>query len=464
MKFFKIIFAFFLIILIQLCQLNVCLADEEDHAHLWEWAGIFKIDSTNERYIWSAEKVEGEYAANSMKILWLQATSGDEEGIHDLEEIAEEAFEEQTPIILHVSNGSMTADGNVYQLNFDQDSWISLFEVQFPSDSYWAAFTEHDPAEFEGSSHYFRSSDGSSINAEFETSEHDHSDEDSHDNHDDDKISKPLRVRLTVAATVVVWFCTFAGLIVLVSVKLFTAQYMNNFIFMARMFAAGALMSTAFCLILPEALHLIEERNSDIEESEVAGYWAAMVLLGFLTPIMVDIVNEVATEKIISLCSDDASIHNNTTSASERKVELVDFSKDGGDIVQPTAVSEEGKNELQKECEEVNIQNNSARNLANNEVSRVLSGVIVGDFMHNFCDGIFIGAAFKSCSVSVGWTIASATVFHELSQEIADYIALTTSAGFKPFFALTINFLSGVSVLIGGCKLLYICNQLYDKD
>ena len=29
---------------------------------------------------------------------------------------------------------------------------------------------------------------------------------------------------------------------------------------------------------------------------------------------------------------------------------------------------------------------------------RIRSGVLLGDFLHNLCDGVFIGTAFKVCS------------------------------------------------------------------
>ena len=57
--------------------------------------------------------------------------------------------------------------------------------------------------------------------------------------------------------------------------------------------------------------------------------------------------------------------------------------------------------------------------------SRVLGGVLIGDFMHNFCDGIFMGTAFIHCSRSLAWSITVATIFHEIAQEFADYFVLT---------------------------------------
>ena len=45
--------------------------------------------------------------------------------------------------------------------------------------------------------------------------------------------------------------------------------------------------------------------------------------------------------------------------------------------------------------------------------------------MHNLCDGLFIGVGFLACGPTLGWSITAATVYHELAQEISDYLILT---------------------------------------
>mmetsp|Transcript_6914 Transcript_6914/g.13425 ORF Transcript_6914/g.13425 Transcript_6914/m.13425 type:complete len:197 (-) Transcript_6914:72-662(-) len=87
------------------------------------------------------------------------------------------------------------------------------------------------------------------------------------------------------------------------------------------------------------------------------------------------------------------------------------------------------------------------------EKSRIVSGILVGDFFHNFTDGTFIAGAFLLCDPAFGWTVATSTIIHELAQEIADYFVLTTVCGFSPLKALALNFLSGVSVIFG-CMLI----------
>ena len=83
--------------------------------------------------------------------------------------------------------------------------------------------------------------------------------------------------------------------------------------------------------------------------------------------------------------------------------------------------------------------------------NQILAGVLVGDFMHNFCDGIFIGSAFALCGNSMGWSVTAATVYHELAQEISDFVVLThpKQGALKALTALGFNFVSGLSVLIG---------------
>ena len=64
---------------------------------------------------------------------------------------------------------------------------------------------------------------------------------------------------------------------------------------------------------------------------------------------------------------------------------------------------------------------------------------------------VFIATAFVTCDSTMGWSVATAAVFHELAQEISDYVVLTspTQANLKPHQALLLNFLSGSSVLLG---------------
>jgi len=70
--------------------------------------------------------------------------------------------------------------------------------------------------------------------------------------------------------------------------------------------------------------------------------------------------------------------------------------------------------------------------------------------VHNFVDGIFIAVGFLGCGKVIGWTIAGATVGHELVQEIADFQLLTGDQVALPAGkALLINFLCGTSVVIG---------------
>lgn len=46
--------------------------------------------------------------------------------------------------------------------------------------------------------------------------------------------------------------------------------------------------------------------------------------------------------------------------------------------------------------------------------------------------------------------MAAITLYHEVTQELADYFWLTTHAGLTPLFALIPNFASGISVMVGG--------------
>jgi len=74
--------------------------------------------------------------------------------------------------------------------------------------------------------------------------------------------------------------------------------------------------------------------------------------------------------------------------------------------------------------------------------------VILGDSIHNFCDGIIIAAAFLA-DTRLGLVTSLAIVAHEIPQEVGDYIVLL-NAGFSRARALFFNAASGLASVLGG--------------
>lgn len=77
--------------------------------------------------------------------------------------------------------------------------------------------------------------------------------------------------------------------------------------------------------------------------------------------------------------------------------------------------------------------------------SRLL--VLVGDGLHNFVDGIVIASSFI-ISPALGIATTTAVAAHEIPQEIADY-GILTRGGYSRRRALTLNFLSGLTAVLG---------------
>jgi zinc and cadmium transporter len=74
--------------------------------------------------------------------------------------------------------------------------------------------------------------------------------------------------------------------------------------------------------------------------------------------------------------------------------------------------------------------------------------VLLGDSIHNFCDGVLIATAFL-VDTRLGVVTAVAVIAHEIPQEVGDYIVLL-NAGFSRTRALVYNALSGLAAVAGG--------------
>lgn len=83
---------------------------------------------------------------------------------------------------------------------------------------------------------------------------------------------------------------------------------------------------------------------------------------------------------------------------------------------------------------------------------------LVGDSVHNFIDGLIIGASYL-VSMQVGIATTLAVILHELPQEIGDFGVLLYG-GFSKFKALFFNFITALTAVVGAIFALLISSYV----
>ncbi len=83
---------------------------------------------------------------------------------------------------------------------------------------------------------------------------------------------------------------------------------------------------------------------------------------------------------------------------------------------------------------------------------------IVGDSIHNFSDGLIMGAVFM-INIKVGIATTLAIIFHEIPHEFGNFMVLIYG-GFSKAKALFFNFLSSLFAIIGTAVGYYFANKI----
>lgn len=84
--------------------------------------------------------------------------------------------------------------------------------------------------------------------------------------------------------------------------------------------------------------------------------------------------------------------------------------------------------------------------------------LLLGDGLHNFIDGLLIGASYL-VSIPLGIATTAAVILHEIPQEIGDFGVLVHS-GYSPRRAMFYNFLSALTAVAGAIVALVTAGQI----
>lgn len=84
--------------------------------------------------------------------------------------------------------------------------------------------------------------------------------------------------------------------------------------------------------------------------------------------------------------------------------------------------------------------------------------VILGDTVHNFIDGVAIGAAFV-VNPLLGLTTAVSTLLHELPHEIGDF-GILLSAGWQKKNIILVNVVSALVTVVGAFGVLFVSQNM----
>ena len=394
--------------------------EQDDHAghdhggtKEYEWAAVFELEH-EASYAWVASKAATDdgamaYADATMKIVVMQAAGGSETAIEAVADDAEALMEGSCA---QLAVGGTIGTNFCYKLVFAEGLYESIWEIAVPAyeavdwnlrrrlagAGYYAVFAEHYPDEFvaDDEGHYLRDASGSDVEPLAVAGGGAAGDDD-----DDGNLARAWRN--SMLATLIVLVCTWVGLLGRLPFRGADGLRTATVIAFASSLAVGALLGCAAFLMFVEGSHLIAGRWRT--ETQATWRFGAAMLGGYALGLVLNIAFPHGAHAAVA-----------------------------ADV----APGDKGRPAERAPPDYAFCFN-----------------IFMGDFWHNLVDGIFIANAFLDCDSGWGWTVAGATIYHELVQEFADFFLLVGPGGLSVLMACVVNFFSGVSVMVGAAVYLW---------
>lgn len=206
--------------------------------------------------------------------------------------------------------------------------------------------------------------------------------------------------------------CGLMGVVVIPIVEKNYYFYVLQF-FMAL--AVGTLAGDALLHLLPHAMRPTSDDMSSAEMVEMMMHRGLAALIGIISFCIIERLLKIITSK---------KNHQNEKESSENDVETIKLQNTHG-------------------------HSHGLADTKPKSLSSIVWMVILGDGLHNFTDGMAIGAAFSN-SIAGGFSTTVAVFCHELPHEMGDF-AVLLKAGMPARQAIYYNILSSILSFLGMC-------------
>ncbi|CAN0399296.1 unnamed protein product [Pylaiella littoralis] len=384
---------------------------ESHEGEHFEAAAVYDVEAGNNSFI--AIPAEGAFEEESLAFMIVSAASADEEGLEGAEEDAEAAWDAfldgAEPTVLAPGDSSTPSADVVYQIALEDQ--VVVVPVEVVAAGAYAVFLEHGADEVATA---LVSPSGVVLVAAAEEGGEGEEGEEETASATASQWANALLASLIVSA------CSFTGILVVMNKRVAHVISLSH----AFIFASGALLAASLLHIIPEAMEGLESQYDSLHDLAL---YAGLTVLAGMTFGMV-----------IHALLDTGHSHGQPETPSEM------------------SLSHQNLQEL--------IASRKGRSLLDLKgLQPVCWNVIAGDLVHNFADGVTIGAAFLSCSTTMGWTVTASAVLHEIPHELADFMALL-NGGMSVKQAFAYNFLSATSAILGTVIILALGSTLSDAQ